>query len=108
MERARWIGRAASSGKPRDDERRAIDHCLIAWRRLAISLERGYHRHDGKQPVAAAKNGEQQKRAEENFERSRSLISATLESTADGVLVVNHEGQIINCNQKFWGGVRKS
>lgn len=40
-------------------------------------------------------------KAEEELAQSLSLLTATLESTADGILVVNNEGKIINLNQKF-------
>lgn len=40
-------------------------------------------------------------RAEVELAKSLSLLTATLESTADGILVVNNEGKIINLNQKF-------
>ncbi len=43
----------------------------------------------------------ERKRAEEELEKSFSLISATLESTADGILVVDKHGQITNYNKKF-------
>ena len=33
--------------------------------------------------------------------KSLSLLNATLESTADGILVVNHAGEVTGCNQKF-------
>jgi diguanylate cyclase (GGDEF)-like protein len=36
-----------------------------------------------------------------NTELEASLLQATLESTADGILVVNKEGQIVTYNQKF-------
>lgn len=35
------------------------------------------------------------------LESSISLLEATLESTADGILVVNHEGKVIRFNQRF-------
>lgn len=41
------------------------------------------------------------KLAEEEFENSISLLRATLESTADGILVVNNEGKMISFNRKF-------
>jgi len=41
------------------------------------------------------------KRGEEELERSLSLLRATLESTADGILVVNDQGHIVSFNQKF-------
>jgi PAS domain S-box-containing protein len=39
--------------------------------------------------------------AEEELEKSFSLQKATLESTADGILVVDNEGKIVQYNQKF-------
>ncbi|HEY7160828.1 MAG TPA: PAS domain S-box protein, partial [Acidobacteriota bacterium] len=35
------------------------------------------------------------------LERSLSLLRATLESTTDGILVVDRQGKIVSCNQQF-------
>jgi len=43
----------------------------------------------------------ERKRAENELEKSHSLIAATLESTADGILVVDKNGKITNYNRKF-------
>ncbi|HEY7922814.1 MAG TPA: PAS domain S-box protein [Vicinamibacteria bacterium] len=43
----------------------------------------------------------EQRRAEEERVRSRSLLEATLESTADGILVVGRDGRITRFNQRF-------
>jgi PAS domain S-box-containing protein len=43
----------------------------------------------------------ERKRAEKELEISHSLISATLESTADGILVVDINGEIAHYNDKF-------
>ena len=43
----------------------------------------------------------ERKRAENELEISYSLISATLESTADGILVVDKNGKVTNYNHKF-------
>ena len=43
----------------------------------------------------------QRKAAEEQFERSFALLRATLESTADGILVVDEHGTIVSYNQRF-------
>lgn len=48
----------------------------------------------------------ERKRAERETERSLSLLRATLDSTADGILVVDTRGKIVACNRKFaemWG-----
>ncbi len=43
----------------------------------------------------------QRKRAEEELARSLSLVNATLESTADGLLVVNAQNEIAHFNEEF-------
>jgi PAS domain S-box-containing protein len=41
------------------------------------------------------------RRTEEELERSLSLLEATLESTADGILVVDREGRTLSFNRRF-------
>jgi len=43
----------------------------------------------------------ERKLAEEEVKKALSLLNATLESTADGILVVSKEGKITSFNQKF-------
>jgi len=43
----------------------------------------------------------ERKRAELELEASRELLHATIESTADGILVVNAEGQVAHANRRF-------
>ena len=43
----------------------------------------------------------ERKRTERELEESFSLLSSTLESTADGILVVDREGKITSLNNKF-------
>jgi diguanylate cyclase (GGDEF)-like protein/PAS domain S-box-containing protein len=43
----------------------------------------------------------ERKRAEEELAQSLSLVTATLESTADGILVVDAEGRISHFNEEF-------
>jgi len=43
----------------------------------------------------------ERKRAEEELEKSFSLLTATLESTADGILVVDKNGKIADFNKRF-------
>jgi diguanylate cyclase (GGDEF)-like protein/PAS domain S-box-containing protein len=39
--------------------------------------------------------------AEESLHKAVSLFSSTFESTADGIIVVNHAGEVTACNQKL-------
>jgi len=41
------------------------------------------------------------RQSEEEVEKTLSLLKATLEATADGILVVDHEGKIVSFNRKF-------
>jgi PAS domain S-box-containing protein len=43
----------------------------------------------------------ERKRAEEQLSYSISMTNAALESTADGILIVNRDGEIVRWNQKF-------
>jgi PAS domain S-box-containing protein len=43
----------------------------------------------------------QRKQVEEEIENTLSLLKATLEATADGILVVDREGKIVSFNRKF-------
>lgn len=48
----------------------------------------------------------ERKHVEEDVERTLSLLRATIEATADGILVVDKEGKIVSFNRKFvemWG-----
>ncbi len=51
--------------------------------------------------VVTLKDVTYRKRAEEEQRKTLSLLSATLESTTDGILVVDREGKITSFNQKF-------
>ena len=51
--------------------------------------------------VCVARDITERKRADEALKSSLSLLNATLESTADGILVVDRNGHITRWNQKF-------
>jgi diguanylate cyclase (GGDEF)-like protein/PAS domain S-box-containing protein len=51
--------------------------------------------------VANYRDITERKQADEKLKKSLSLLHGTLESTADGILVVNMEGRIETFNQKF-------
>ncbi|HUR62374.1 MAG TPA: PAS domain-containing sensor histidine kinase [Candidatus Thermoplasmatota archaeon] len=51
--------------------------------------------------VVTMRDVSERKAAEREIQSSLSMLSATLESTADGILVVDAGGRIVNTNQKF-------
>ena len=56
--------------------------------------------------VGVAMDVTEQEQAERELQKSLSIVSATVESTEDGVLVVNREGEIVFFNSRFaemWG-----
>ncbi|MBW4678807.1 MAG: EAL domain-containing protein [Microcoleus vaginatus WJT46-NPBG5] len=53
------------------------------------------------QILVIARNITERKQAQDEIEKSLSLLRATLESTTDGIFVVNREGKIESYNQKF-------
>lgn len=71
----------------------------------ATVIDRGYVVRDEfgrpKRMVGAMFDLTPQKRAQEELQDSVGLLEATLESTADGILVVDRDGHIIKYNQKF-------
>jgi PAS domain S-box-containing protein len=51
--------------------------------------------------IGSALDITQQKKTERELEKSVSLLRATLDSTADGILVLDHDGSIVTYNKKF-------
>jgi len=51
--------------------------------------------------VSLALENSERKKAEQELERSLSLLHGTIESTADCILVVDRDGKIVSFNQKF-------
>ena len=72
----------------------------VIWVNLTVSIVRSV---DG-QPlylVGFIEDITQRREAQAEASRSLSLLRATLESTADGILVVDHLGKILSFNQKM-------
>jgi PAS domain S-box-containing protein len=94
----RAYGRVARTGRPERFE--TFVHALDMW--FSVSVYRPEPEHF----VAIFDVITERKRAEHALENSVALLQATLESNADGILVVNHAGQIAQYNRKFaamWG-----
>jgi diguanylate cyclase (GGDEF)-like protein/PAS domain S-box-containing protein len=51
--------------------------------------------------VVIGRDIRERKRSEEELKNTLSLLSATLESTADGILVIDREEKMVSFNQKF-------
>ena len=51
--------------------------------------------------IGVATNVTERKRAEEAIRSSEAVLKATIESTEDGILVVNNSGQVIHANEQF-------
>ncbi len=68
-------------------------------------IDRGYVVRDEeghpRRMVGAMLDMTQQKQAQEKLEESIRLLEATIESTADGILVVDQDDRIISYNRKF-------
>ncbi|MDP4222584.1 MAG: PAS domain S-box protein [Bacteroidota bacterium] len=75
------------------------DHSVI-WGSTTISIIRN-NRDEVQYFLAMIENITLRKKAETELEKSFSLLKATLESTADGILVVDGKGKIVQYNQKF-------
>ncbi|HHF7372898.1 bifunctional diguanylate cyclase/phosphodiesterase [Legionella bozemanae] len=75
---------------------------------LSLLLEKWYHtqpefQRSIKAPLSENINVKTHDILEKNIEleKSLSLLRATLESTADGIMMVNGKGQVVDWNQKF-------
>ena len=77
----------------------------VIWVHLTVSIVRASS-GDPLYLVAFIEDITQRREAEHQANRSLSLLRATLESTADGILVVDVSGKILSFNQKMsdmWG-----
>lgn len=105
QEEAAWLTRRVAEGErvAHETVRRRKDGSLVHVSILGTAI------HVGGGQVAVYgmyRDIGARKYAEAELERSLSLLRATLDSTADGILVVNREGKIVTYNRKFaqmWG-----
>jgi two-component system sensor histidine kinase/response regulator len=74
----------------------------VIWGSTTVSIIRNDN-EEVQYFLAMVEDITQRKQAEAELEKSFSLIKATLESTADGILVVDMQGKIVQYNQKFTG-----
>src|SRR5258705_9479443 len=72
----------------------------VIWVNLTVSIVRSVH-GDPLYLVGLIEDITQRREAQVEASRSLSLLRATLESTADGILVVDLDGKILSFNQKM-------
>jgi len=107
------VAKVAESIKKRGIEPSLTDICkelgiLSITPELTEHIERWYHnqpefKQKNHSPLTGNIQIESSNIIEKNIEleKSLSLLRATLESTADGIMMVNGKGQVVDWNQKF-------
>src|SRR4029450_7878560 len=76
----------------------------LEWKGRTFAAHVEPFRHpDGaiKGVIGSALDITKQKSTEKELEKSVSLLQATLDSTADGIMVLDHDGNIVAYNKKF-------
>jgi diguanylate cyclase (GGDEF)-like protein/PAS domain S-box-containing protein len=91
--------REGVAGQPRSPgpRYRKKDGSLVDVECTAADIRHGDHIRE----LVFVRDITARKRAETELKESLSLYKATLESTADGLLVVSRQGRIVSANQKF-------
>ncbi|MEA2762537.1 MAG: hypothetical protein QOD47_1821 [Gemmatimonadaceae bacterium] len=102
-----FIARVRSGDLPdnRMEKRYVRKNGDIIWVQLAVSVVRSTN-GDALYLVAFIDDITERRQAQHEASRTFSLLRATLESTADGILVVDVNGKILSFNQKMadmWG-----
>jgi diguanylate cyclase (GGDEF)-like protein/PAS domain S-box-containing protein len=68
---------------------------------LTLSIAPVMYQGEAAGAVIIGRDMRERKRAEREVRRAVTLLQSTLDSTADGILVVGEEGKILTCNQRF-------
>jgi len=93
-----WNG--VLEGRPFEIEHRAIINGQNLWFYVKAEVELDKNNRPGK-VIGVTLDITERKKAEEEILYSISLLKASLESTADGILVVDNDGKIKIFNQRF-------
>src|SRR6185369_3877418 len=68
---------------------------------LTLSIAPVMHQGEAAGAVIIGRDMRERKRSEREVRRAVTLLQSTLDSTADGILVVGEEGKILTYNQRF-------
>ena len=68
---------------------------------LTLSISPVMHQGEAAGAVIIGRDMRERKRAEREVRRAVTLLQSTLDSTADGILVVGESGEILSSNQRF-------
>ncbi len=91
---------AAMKGEPYEIEHRVILNNEVFWFYVKAEVEKDKNDHPCK-IIGITLDITERKKAEAEILHSISLLKATLESTADGILVVGTDGKVRNYNHRF-------
>ena len=96
------LGLAFERGSTRTFDAESVERLNAFARFAALAVETAQLNEAVRRELAEReKEIEVRKRVETKLQRSLSLVRATLESTTDGILVVDYHGNVAGYNQKF-------
>ena len=110
-----FIGKNASEVLPTKVAEQTLKHIELVFRtekpqlfEYELNLKGNLHKYEAKiarisvdEVLCIVRDITERKQTEDGLRSSLSLLNATLESTADGILVVDRNGHITRWNQKF-------
>jgi len=99
---------AVAGGDPMNLSRHSVRSAEYVFRTkqgtsvdLTLSISPVIHQGEAAGAVIIGRDMRERKRAEREVRRAVTLLQSTLDSTADGILVVGEDGKVLSYNQRF-------